>query len=297
MPDLNFNVTPFVCQSDDQTTKIEDWDSEEFLTSMHIHSQYQITYILKGTGLLFYGNDFCVFNEGDVFLIGAQVPHVFMPNVDAENNIVKMKATTVFFAMNYTPHVNMSIKEAAPILEMFKTGLYCVKAGKKCRNTIIDSVNYLKYVDDGFEKILRMLNIFHIISSDYDDLSNKTDIIFSKARDVARIERVYAFTVHNYHRRIDLLEAATITDMTETAFCRFFKKMTGNSYMQFLIEIRIGMACRSILSDDCNLAEVSKLVGFNSVTNFIKQFKKVMGMTPSDYRQNLRTNINQLNTF
>lgn len=91
--------------------------------------------------------------------------------------------------------------------------------------------------------------------------------------------------MQHFSEKIEIHEVAQLVGMTDTAFCRFFRKSTSKSYIQYLIELRIAMACKYILSEDSGLADIAFRTGFGSMTNFIKQFKKIMGMTPSEYKE------------
>ncbi|RMG85461.1 MAG: AraC family transcriptional regulator, partial [Bacteroidetes bacterium] len=76
---------------------------------------------------------------------------------------------------------------------------------------------------------------------------------------------------------------AEIAHMTTNSFCRFFKKQTGKSFSQFLNEVRVNNAIRLLTHEDIYVSEVCFKVGYNSVTNFYKQFKKITGTSPKDY--------------
>ncbi|MCU0386495.1 MAG: AraC family transcriptional regulator, partial [Flavihumibacter sp.] len=99
-----------------------------------------------------------------------------------------------------------------------------------------------------------------------------------------RLNDVFDFTIRNFQQRITLEEVAEIAHMTVTAFCRYFKKSTQKSYVQFLTEVRIGYACQQLQGTDKTILEISYDSGFNSPVNFNKQFYKLKKMTPRDFR-------------
>lgn len=75
--------------------------------------------------------------------------------------------------------------------------------------------------------------------------------------------------------------------MTTNSFCRFFKKATNKSFTQFLNEIRIRNASRILIQQNIPISEVCYGVGFNSITNFNKQFRQLMNTTPRKYREGI----------
>ncbi len=72
--------------------------------------------------------------------------------------------------------------------------------------------------------------------------------------------------------------------MNKAAFCRYFKKITNKTYFEFLNEIRIGYACKILIEEENkNITDVAFLSGFNNMSNFNRQFKIIMGQSPSAY--------------
>jgi AraC-like DNA-binding protein len=71
--------------------------------------------------------------------------------------------------------------------------------------------------------------------------------------------------------------------MTPSSFCKYFKKRTTKTYLGFLNEIRIGHACKLLMEDRMSIAGVCYESGFNNVSHFNEQFRKVKGMTPGQY--------------
>ena len=99
-----------------------------------------------------------------------------------------------------------------------------------------------------------------------------------------RIDTVLKFISDNYASSISLDDISNVACMTTNSFCRFFKKMTNKSFTQFLNEIRIRNASRILVQENLPVSEVCYVVGFNSITNFNKQFKQIMGATPKKFR-------------
>ena len=93
------------------------------------------------------------------------------------------------------------------------------------------------------------------------------------------------FISDNYASSITLDDISNVACMTTNSFCRFFKKMTNKSFTQFLNEIRIRNASRILVQENLPVSEICYIVGFNSITNFNKQFKQIMGATPKKFRE------------
>lgn len=285
------SVIPFkITLKDQESIKVEKLNIPHFYSLLHFHPEYQITFIEKGRGTLYFGENARTFKEGDIYLIGTNVSHVFidysMPGVHVQG----ISAVTIFFPKEYVEHIFSIIIEADHIRTLLKKSQYCIKVGNDIKRLVAKLILEIADIPVGFERILKLMYILHYISMDFEQLSITSTVELSDSGN--RIERIFKFTIENYAKEIKLSQVAALINMTETSFCRFFKQSTGKSYMQFLIEIRIGMSCKKMVSDYCNLSEIAFDAGFNSMTNFIKQFKRVMNVTPSEYRQLLHKNIN-----
>jgi AraC-like DNA-binding protein len=101
-----------------------------------------------------------------------------------------------------------------------------------------------------------------------------------------RMSDIFGFTLDHFDKSISLKEVAEIANMTPNAFCRYFKQRTNKTYMNFLLDIRIGNACKLLTKKtDLSIAEIAYKSGFNNLTNFNRKFKSIKGLTPSEFRK------------
>ena len=101
-----------------------------------------------------------------------------------------------------------------------------------------------------------------------------------------RMSDIFQYTMNNYHKEISLDQVSDIANMTPNAFCRYFKQRTNKTFVNFLIDIRIGNACKLLTkNNDLNITEISYKSGFNNLANFNRKFKAIKGVTPSDFRK------------
>ena len=100
-----------------------------------------------------------------------------------------------------------------------------------------------------------------------------------------RINEVVNYVIDNYKNNISLVEAAKIVNMSESAFSRYFMKTTGNRFSEFVSRIRLGRACVMLYETDKNISTIAFASGYNNLANFNRQFVKLKGMTPREYRK------------
>lgn len=101
-----------------------------------------------------------------------------------------------------------------------------------------------------------------------------------------RIQKVIAYLNSNYQKEIRLLDVANYVNMSEVSFSRFMKKRTGKNYIEYLNDLRLGIASRYLVDSSKTIAEISYECGFNNLSNFNRIFKKRKGFTPKEFRVN-----------
>ncbi|ULT41053.1 AraC family transcriptional regulator [Niabella defluvii] len=100
---------------------------------------------------------------------------------------------------------------------------------------------------------------------------------------------MYDYIMQHYHSDIPLENVAAVSHMTPQAFCRYFKKQTGHTFVGFLNEVRINEACKKLTAADFeSVSTVAYTSGFNSITNFNRVFKSVTGKSPLEYLKEYR---------
>ncbi|RYE89870.1 MAG: AraC family transcriptional regulator, partial [Cytophagaceae bacterium] len=107
----------------------------------------------------------------------------------------------------------------------------------------------------------------------------------SNESDVQRINKVCNYTLSNYKKEITLEEVASLSNLSVTSFCRYFKLITKKTYYDFLLEIRISQACRLLIEDKLLTEVICFECGFNNVSNFYRHFKKITKVTPLEYKR------------
>ena len=141
----------------------------------------------------------------------------------------------------------------------------------------------------GFDSVLELMSILHDLSSSR-NMRILSDTTFTDAKllyNSRRIEIVMDYLHENFDKQISLVEAARMTNMTEVSFSRFFKQRTGISFIDSLIEIRLGHASRLLIDSTKSIAEVAYQCGFNNLSNFNRAFKIKKTCTPKEFRENM----------
>ena len=252
-----------------------------FYNRLHQHQEIQISYIINGDGKLFVGDSIHQFVKGDIFVIGSNLPHIFK-SIPSKTNA---HMVTVFFTENTfgSDFFNLPyFKEIQPFFKNSITGFKVISNQKNIGQTLLSLTTQEKL--NRFVTFLQLLDLINIANTE-----PLTKFVYAKtltSNEGERLQVIFDFVFKNFHKPISLKEMSEMAFMTPNAFCRFFKQRTNKTFFEFLIELRIEHACQLLNSrKELNINSISDLSGFNSISNFNKKFKKIKGMTPSQYQQ------------
>lgn len=157
------------------------------------------------------------------------------------------------------------------------------------REYVRESLGCLSKID-GFEAILQLLTMLHY-------LSHSTEITYitsvgyvntHKVSETERMQKVHEYVMKHFKEELRLNEVAALTNMTEAAFCRYFKSRTNKTFSDFVSEIRVGYACKLLIEEKFSVTQICYESGFNTVSNFNRQFKNLTGKSPLQYQKEYR---------
>ena len=253
-----------------------------FYDKLHQHEDIQISFIEKGEGAIFAGDTISHYKEGDILIIGSNLPHVFRSDV-RENEFSIMR--TLFFTMNSFGKDFFSLttfKSIQPFIDSSKNGFIIHDAPKK----ITKSFKKLNNADN-YERFILFLEILKWLS--YNEKEQLSNYLYEKKitdNESKRMQTVFEYVMTNFHKNVTLDEIASIANMTKNAFCRYFKVRTNKSFFQFLIEVRIERASKLLANDnELSVLEIAELCGFNNISNFNRKFKEIKHTSPLQYRK------------
>ena len=252
----------------------------------HYHPEIELICFHKGGGTQFIGDNIKKFAKGDVVLLGSNLPHYWMfdeYSVNADEHIPY--STVIHFQQNFLGERFLLLPESRALkilIEKAQQGILI--SGKEAESIIIlmDSV----YRSSGFKRIITLMECLSALA-DIEHLTLLSSIGFRYHEydsENERLNAIYNFTLKNFTKKIELKEIAAITGLIPNSFCRYFKTRTGKTYNQFLLEIRIGYACKLLLDNTQSVKQVCFESGFNNFSCFHKSFKSITGYTPQNYQ-------------
>lgn len=283
-------VLPFtMLVPDDKSVISEQIELPYFYQYLHRHEEWQITWVQRGEGTLIAGNHMHSFSSGDCFLIGANLPHLFKSNPEyfEGDDSKTIKACSVYFNPSGILEGLFNLPELKMANSFLKNHKHGFKIPEKFNAEI--SQKMLKvHQASGTDVLFNFLSLFEVLLSIDEQVEALCPDIYSSElseNEGVRLSNIINFIMRNYNNQIDLDDVANVAYMTPQAFCRYFKKHTGYTFISFLNEVRINDACKSLVlggKPDC-ISGVAYKAGFNSITNFNRVFKSIIGQSPRAY--------------
>ncbi|MEJ7589732.1 MAG: AraC family transcriptional regulator [Ferruginibacter sp.] len=263
------------------------WEAFNLATRWHFHPEIELIYIVKGKCSGVIGDGFQQFEEDDLVLLGSNFPHV----LQEDREFAKAEPDCKPFGMiiQFTPDFLGSdfffkpeLREVNDLLVRANRGLHFNKAF--VRELVPELLQMHKLPET--RKLLSLLNILTALAENkaYEFITPK-GYNFNPSHDEERMRSINQYVYEHFAGKINIRDVATVANMTETSFCRYFKSRTLKSFTRFLNEVRISYSCKLLGKTNYSVTEVCFESGFNELSYFTRCFKKITGFSPLHYRR------------
>lgn len=261
---------------------------KHFDPTWHAHEEYQVFLVLKGTGTRFIGNTVTSFVPGDLTLLGPHVPHLWRSDETYfdKNNDESTHGLVIYFKEDFLGGL-LEKEEMKHIKSLFAKAQRGIEYHGAITQYIGPLMNRI-VLAHGTDSMILLLTILDSLaqSKDFHLLHNSEYTQTLKETETNRINLVYNYVVQHFREPIALEQVAALLHMTPTSFSRYFRIKTSKSFSGFLSELRVRHACKLLSEDERkNINGVCYECGFNTLSNFNRQFKAFMKMTPKEYRE------------
>jgi len=247
----------------------------------HFHPEYELVYIECASGPRHVGDHISTYKKSDLVLIGSNIPHL---NFDYGVKTTYKKVVAHIKKEFILQHIQ-GTSELASLSELFNRSQYGITFNGKIKATIGTQLFQFENLNP-FDQYLQLLKILKTLSEskNYELLHEKPYTKKHSDREQGRLRTIYAFVDKNYHRKIELGEIAALSNMTKEAFCRYFKRVTNYTFIEFLNRYRVSHAKRLMMSGR-SVSEACYSCGFESLSYFSRIFKKIANENPSHFRK------------
>ncbi len=258
----------------------------DYATRWHFHPEFQITLALKSEGHRIVGDDISPLRDGDLVLVGANLPHVWHQDQSRGRDDKAVRAIVIRFLDTFLGEELM----AKPELEDVRRLLYRSSRGfqitGKTRDVVARKMDTLARCD-GLARVVELLGILDVLSKSKEmkPLASASYAPALKHEDQDRMERVCDYIQTHLTDEIERSHLAKIANLSAGAFSRFFGSRMGRTVPEYVNELRIGRACNMLAEDKLNITDIGLDCGFRNLANFNRRFRQIVKTTPREYRR------------
>lgn len=251
----------------------------------HYHPEIELVYVNGGSGKRQIGSHVSYYSNGDLILIGSNLPHCgFTDKLTGNESETVIQMKEDFLGSDF-----FNIPEMKSIRSLFEMARGGLAFSGKTKRKIGEKIEVMDYQTD-FQRLLAILNILNELgnSKEFKVLNAVGFSMETEVKDNNRINNVFNHVKNNFREDIPLEEMADMVSMTVPSFCRYFKKITNKTFVQFVNEYRLVHASKLLAEKPMSITEVCYESGFNNFSHFNKSFKAFTGQNPSEYRNQLK---------
>lgn len=266
------------------TIKVK-WDEfPHFTFPWHYHRELEIVYVINSYGNRYVGDSVEEFNDGDLVLLGSNLPHFWKNHDDfyQNNSDLQVKAIVVQFPfelidVGHLPefrNIHELITRSERGIQFLKPAL--AKVEKKLNSLLIK---------EGLDRYLTFIEILdQLATTKHFRYLGSPDTKHSLPKGIdSRLEKILWYLNNNFTEEQEVAKLGNLIAMNETAFCRYFKANTGKTIVEYIHDMRIGYACKLLLEKRNTVSEIAFQCGFNNISHFNRVFKRKTNYTPSNY--------------
>lgn len=251
----------------------------------HFHPEVELVYVRGGNGKRHVGNHISYYQDGDLMLIGSNLPHYgFTDRLTGNKSETVLQMKENFLGDDF---INLpELKSVKELIENAKLGIVFTGSTKDNVGAKLENLNKLP----ALQKLIGLIGILSDLaeSKEYFYLNPEVVSMEANAIDLHRTTLIYDYVRKHFTRNITLDEIAEESSMTVPAFCRYFKKLTNKTFTHFVNEHRIVHASKLLTEGLLNITDICFACGFNNISHFNRQFKEITGKSPSEYRKEFK---------
>lgn len=252
----------------------------------HYHPEIEMVFVNGGSGKRQIGSHLSYYTNGDLILIGSNLPHCGFTDTNTGNK----NETVVQMKPDFLSNAFLELQETRFIPALFNRAKGGIAFNAETIRKVGDRIESMDE-QNPFERLLTLLSILKELekAQDYKILNAAGFSMETQVQDNDRINMVFNYVKDHFQEEINLSAIAEMVNMTTPSFCRYFKKITKKTFTHFVNEYRIVHASKLLAEKQTSIANISYESGFNNFSHFHKLFKEFTGKSASQYRKELKS--------
>jgi AraC-like DNA-binding protein/mannose-6-phosphate isomerase-like protein (cupin superfamily) len=265
----------------DESLRFLRFEVARFAAGRHRHRHLELTWVERGRGSRYVGDDIQPFGPDDLVLVGPGVPHCWIS--------ARGDGPCVATVVQFPPE--LLAQEALPELRALVPLGTLAARGLLVGGASAESVRALLVAMRAAAPLARLGLLLEALSaiaqgtSDRSALARRAVRAPSPRGAQARVDRVLDWIRRHYPRRLRIADAARIAHVSPRAFSRFFRREVGKTFVAYVNDVRCSEARVRLAEPSARIEDVARACGFPTLSNFNAQFRRRTGRSPREYRR------------
>lgn len=250
----------------------------------HWHEEFEINYIVNGSAMFKCGEKDFIASKGDIVFFSPNILHAVYPHKDCDQAYDTLVFSVELFGVssndrasvtylipliNSTNCINAHITPQHPYYNEIRTSVENIFSCAKSNDAILDLPLKSELI-----KVLWLLYENKNIQKNTNDKAQNDDCI----------KKAILYIEDHFREDISVSQVSDTVHLSKSYFMNSFKRKIGMPVMSYIIQHRINAACEELCMENIPITQIATACGFNNISNFNRQFKKVVGCSPKEYR-------------
>lgn len=264
------------------------YDYDRFTFPWHVHNEFEIIYVKESYGERFVADNMEVFHPYDITIVGHSVPHYMKsaPEYEKGDKSLRVKGVIIQFEENFMSHSISNYADLAHIKKLLDDSARGIHFPYPENQEIIQCIEQLP----DSKGTMRIINLLHLLDlmANFKAKRYLGSLHFCQSVSITmdrRMEKILSYLSNHYKEDIDLNDISSIVAMSSSSFCRYFKERSGKTFTEYVLDLRIGYACKLLVENNMDITQICIECGFNTITHFNRIFKRNTSLTPTEYRK------------
>ena len=252
----------------------------------HYHPEIELVFVNGGSGKRQIGSHISYYSDGDLVLIGSNLPHCGFTNEQTGNK----NETVIQMRPDFLGNDFLDIPETKNIQYLLSKAKGGIAFGANTKKLIAEKIEEMGN-QSNFDRLLSMISILNTLetNNEYTILNADGFSVELQVQDNDRINVVFNYVKDHFQEPIQLEAVSSLVSMTSPSFCRYFKKITNKTFTAFVNDYRLVHASKLLAENNMSITEICFESGFNNFSHFNKSFKAFSGKSASHYRNELKS--------
>lgn len=252
---------------------------------LHWHNEFELNYVRTGTGIFRIEQQEIPIYEGDIFVLQPDTLHSISTCSGKElcYDTLVFHSSMLSGAMEdrcYTEFLRPVITRQRKIITPISAKDLHYTSLKKC----IQKIMYYAQGGTGKQDLLlksELMKFLGLLDDDNKIIQNMS----MNTKETENLRCALEYISANYQEQITIEQLSQSANLSKSYFMNLFRLMTGMGAIEYLNHFRIKAVCEMLLDTDCSIADAAFSCGFRNLSNFNRQFRKMVGISPAQYRK------------